>query len=103
MGKWIGYILLLALIIAIFTVPSEEKFKKFAESKAGNSTCKPYVDYRSYKLIVSFFGIGHIQECKTTTGIYDPKTGRTVTSNIALPVFGEKQTYLGLFGTFWKL
>jgi hypothetical protein len=102
MLKWIGYILLLALIIAMITSPSEEKFKKFAEDNASAAVCKPYVDYQSYKVIVTVFGIGHIKECKKTTGIYDPQTGRTV-GNIALPVYGEQQTYLGLFGKFWKL
>ena len=103
MLKWTGYILLLALIIAMITSPSEEKFTKFAYSKADSSACKPFVDYRSYKIMVGFFGIGHIQKCKKTTSIYDPKTGQTLKNNIALPVYGETETYLGLFGIFWKL
>jgi hypothetical protein len=103
MLKWTGYILIIVLIIAIITAPSEEKFTKFANSKAGSPACKPYVDYQSYKVIVTVFGIGHIRECKTTNAIYNPQTGQNVKSNVALPVYGEKQTYLGLFGTFWKL
>ncbi len=102
MLKWIGYILIIALIIGIITAPSSEKFTKFANGKTDSSTCKPLVDYRSFKLIVTVFGIGHIKECKGTTGIYNPQTGKTM-GNIAIPSYGESQTYLGLFGKFWKL
>jgi hypothetical protein len=102
MGKWIGYILIIALIIAIFTAPSAEKFNKFAEEKTAGSTCKPYVEYKNYKLLVSVFGIGYLKECKGSTRIYDPKTGKYV-GNVALPNYSESQAYLGLFGRFWKL
>ena len=102
MLKWIGYILLIALVIAIITAPSADKFAKFANNKTDSSACKPFVDYRSYKLVISVFGIGHIKECKGTTGIYNPQTGQTV-GKVAFPVYGEQQTYIGLFGTFWKL
>jgi len=102
MLKWIGYLLLLALLIAMITAPSTEKFTKFANEKINDSTCKPLVDYRAYKIAVTFFGIGHIKECKGTTGIYDPQSGKIV-GKIAIPTYGESQTYLGLFGKFWKL
>ncbi len=103
MLKWIGYLLLIALIIAIITAPSTDKFIKFANDKTSGSACKPLVDYRSYKAVVTFFGIGHITECKKgTTGIYDPQTKQTV-GNLAIPAYGERENYLGLFGKFWKL
>ena len=102
MVKLLGYLLILALIIAIITSPSSDKFNRFAQEKAGNSVCKPYVEYQSYKIIFSVFGIGHIRECKTVNGIYNPQTGTRV-GNVGFPVYGDTQTYLGLFGTFWKL
>ena len=102
MLKWIGYILLIALVIAIITAPSADKFNKFADEKAGSSSCKPFVDYRSYRLVVTVFGIGHVKECTGTTGIYDPQTGKTM-GKVAFPVYGKSETYLGLFGKFWKL
>lgn len=102
MLKWIGFIIVITLIAAIVTAPSEDKFKKFASEKFDTTACKPYIEYRSYKAIANVFGLGQIKECIKTTGIYDPKTGKTV-GNVAIPVYGEKQTYLGLFGKFWKL
>jgi len=102
MLKWIGYLLIAALIIAIITSPSADKFTKFANNKTDTSACEPLVDYRSYKVIVTVFGIGHIKECKGTTGINNPQTGQTM-GKVALPAYGGEQTYLGLFGTFWKL
>jgi hypothetical protein len=54
-------------------------------------------------VIVTVFGIGRLRECTGTKGIFDPQTGQTMNSNVALPVYGEEQTYLGLFGRFWKL
>jgi hypothetical protein len=101
MLKWIGYLLLAALIVAIFTAPSEDKFKKFAYTKVNTSVCQPYIDYSAYKVIVTVFSIGHVKEC-VKTGIYDPQTGRTV-GTAYFPMYGKTQTYLGLFGTFWKL
>lgn len=100
--KWIGYLLVIALIIAIITSPSAEKFQKFANNKADSSVCKPLVDYNSYKVVISVFGIGHIKKCTGATDLYNPKTGKPM-PGIALPVYGESETYLGLFGTFWKL
>ena len=102
MLKWISYLLIIALIIAIITAPSADKFTEFANNKMSGSACKPFVDYRSYKLIVTVFGIGHIKECKGTTGIYDPQAGKTV-GNVPIRSYGDPQRYLGLFGTFWKL
>jgi hypothetical protein len=101
--KWVSYLLVIALIIAIITSPSIEKFKKFANNTVGDSSvCKPLVDYNSYKVVISVFGIGHIKKCTGTSGIYNPQTGKPM-PGIALPVYGESETYLGLFGTFWKL
>lgn len=103
MLKWIGYILIILLVVALVTAPSEEKFKKFAAGKTTSSNCNPWIDYKSYKIGFTLFGIGHIKECKGTTNIYNPQTGMTVKSNIVLPTYGESETYLGLFGKFWKL
>ena len=101
MFKWIGYLLVAALIIAIITAPSEENFKQFALEKTDTTNCAPYIDYKSYKVIVTVFGIGHLKECKKTS-IYNPQTGGTV-GKAGIPSYGEDQAYLALFGKFWKL
>lgn len=102
MGKWITIILVALLIVAIITAPSQDRFQKFAAEKTKDAPCKPYVDYRQYRIVVTVFGIGHMRECKTPAALFNPATGTTVTG-VQLPVYGETETYLGLFGTFWKL
>lgn len=99
MLKWLGIILLLALIVALITVPSQKKFEKFAEGKVNTSACKPLLIFQGYKI----FSIGYVSECGDISKIYDPKTGNYIKTNIGVPVYGKRQKYLGLFGKFWKL
>lgn len=103
MIKFLGYLFLIIIVAAIITAPSSDKFKKFAYSQADTSACKPFVDYQSYKIIFSVCGVGHYRVCRETRRILNQQTGTYMDSKAAIPVYGEQQTYLGLFGKFWKL
>lgn len=97
--KWIGYLLLAALILATITSPSEKKFEKFITEKFEKGTCKPLVIRQSYKV----FSIYKAQECTRVGQISKLGTNEVVTINGGIPVYGKEVKYLGLFGRFWKL
>jgi len=97
--KWIGYLLLLALLVAFVTVPSQTKFEKFVSKKVSATACKPQITHQSYKI----FSLDYVSECTSVRQIKNLQTGEYVNTNIGLPVYGAKKKYLGLFGRFWKL
>ncbi len=99
MSKWIGTILVLLLIVALITAPSQTKFERFAEKNVSTQACKPLITVAHYKL----FSICSVSECKELKQVYNPQTGQNSNLNIGLPSYGKKQKYLGLFGKFWKL
>lgn len=103
MVKFFGYLFILLLLAAVITAPSSDKFRSFANNQVDTTTCKPFVEYEAYKILFTVCGVGHLRACKETRRIYDPKTGTYLDSKSAIPVYGEQQTYLGLFGRFWKL
>ena len=98
--KWIGYILLLAIIVAIFTSPSENKFRDFIYTRMDTTICKPFVSHKSYGVgPVHFFSINTARECKRVNHIESVK----ILKNAGVAVLGKEENYLGLFGKFWKL
>jgi hypothetical protein len=97
--KWVGYLLLLAILIAALTVPSQSKFEKFVNDKVNSTACKPSISHYSYKI----FSLDYVSECTSVRKIQNLQTGEFVNTNIGLPVYGTRKKYLGLFGRFWKL
>jgi hypothetical protein len=103
MLKWIGYILIAALVLAAITSPTEKKFQNFVYNKVDTTNCKPFVQHQAFRFLsVPVFSMNYVRECKRTNTLRDLKTGQPI-GILAVPVYGDMQRYLGLFGTFWKL
>lgn len=117
--SWLLTILIIAIIIAAFTTTSDEKFTRFInESKdADTMSCKPIISHTSQiKVLVKIASIHRVSYCKAGTnplkklpvtlvkpdGSQDTvsKTGKT---NFAPAKITGTETYLGLFGRFWKI
>lgn len=104
MLKWIGYLLIVALIAAFATSPSEKDFKKFAYAKMDTVTCKPAIYHKDYKvLFLKLFTISSAKECKEMKPLRNLQTNEPLNSKVGIGVYGKEETYLGLFGKFWKL
>jgi hypothetical protein len=92
--KYFFIFLLIVLIAAMITAPSQEKFNKYLAKDGKNiGVCfgANSVRYDSYK----FFSVNHVDYCEPGVSINGLK-----------PLLGVKSRtdkYLGLFGTFWKL
>ena len=103
MLKWIGYILLAAVVVALITAPSEKKFSKFVYNNMDTTACKPYVSHHPYKFFfVSLFSLSYAKECTEVRHLKNLQAGNTI-GGIGIPVYKEPVKYLGLFGKFWKL
>ncbi len=83
------------LLVAWFTKPTQEDFKKFRES-SNRISSPPVIEMKDgyvYVLYtISYFDIKKVPQIKMS----DNKDAA-----IAVPV--SKERYLGLFGKFWKL
>jgi hypothetical protein len=98
--KWIGYLLIGAVLIALITSPSERKFKSFIYGQTDTAACKPVIIHKSFGIFsLRLFSIGTAIECKKISGTESIKILRR--KNIG--VLGKQEKYLGLFGKFWKL
>lgn len=104
MLKWIGYILIVTLIVAFATAPSKSDFTKFASGKVDTIACKPAIYHKDFKvLFLKLFTISSVKECKEIKTIQNLQTNEPLNSKVGIPVYGKEQTYLGLFGRFWKI
>lgn len=104
MLKWIGYILIAAVLVAVFTSPSEQKFTAFIGTKMDTTVCKPSIKHRSYKILfLKFFTISTAKECKEIKPLRRLETNEPANTNVGIAVYGKEESYLGLFGKFWKL
>jgi hypothetical protein len=104
MLKWIGYLLIAAVLIAIATSPSEKKFTAFAYKNVDTAACKPFISHKEYKILfLRFFTVSTVKECKEIKKLQNLQTNQPLNSNVGIPVYGQSKTYVGLFGRFWKL
>ncbi len=104
MLRWLGYLLLLVLVIAFITSPSEEKFSAFIDTEMKNAACRPYIKHQAYGLFfLKAFSISSAKECKEIKKLKSLQTGTGLKTDVGVPVYGDTHTYLGLFGRFWKL
>ena len=117
--SWLLTLLIIALIIAAFTSTSEEKFRKFVYSDRGGDTmsCKPIINGSTQiKVFVKVASIHSVSFCETKNntvkklpirlvnpdGIRDTSSVADL-SKIGVAKITRKETWLGLFGRFWKL
>jgi len=105
--SWLGFILIVLAIIAAITSPSDTKFAEFISKDEGGDTmsCKPIIGKTTeIKLFVKLASIKYASFCESQTPlIINDKTGRKITTNYSVPKITRSETYLGLFGRFWKL
>jgi hypothetical protein len=113
--SWLGTILVTVLIIAAITAPGDKKFENFMVKNKGGVTmsCKPIIGKSSpFIIIVRLFSFHYVSYCETTQSPFRLRTGGNRSGEtdsiespvrITLPKVTARETYLGLFGRFWKL
>jgi hypothetical protein len=105
--SWLGTILIILLIIAAITAPGDQKFTDFINKDKGGDTmsCKPIVGKSTeIKLLVRVASVKYVSFCENGGPLrLKDKTGETRTLNYIIPNITRSETYLGLFGRFWKI
>jgi len=117
--SWVTTILIIGVIIAAFTAPGDDKFSAFISKDKGGDTmaCKPIIGKTSYAkiLFVQLFSFHNVSYCeikKTPGGKLGirlaPKNEGSdsvalALGKITIPKVVSSESYLGLFGRFWKL
>ena len=105
--SWLGTLLIIVLIIAAITAPGDQKFADFINNDKGGDTmsCKPIVGKTTeIKFLVRIASVKYVSFCETGAPLrLKGKTGNTRTLNYAIQNITITETYLGLFGRFWKL
>jgi hypothetical protein len=95
--SWLGPLLVVLAIIASITSPSDKKFTEFINKDKGGDTmsCKPVITKSTdVKLFVRLASIKYV---------INDKTGGRIPTNYSIPKVTHSETYIGLFGRFWKL
>jgi len=105
--SWLGTILIVLLIIAAFTAPSDQKFSEFINKDKGGDTmsCKPIIGKTTeIKLLAKIASVKYVNYCEPGAPLQlADKAGNKRTLNYTIPKITSSETYLGLFGRFWKL
>src|SRR6185436_11969461 len=105
--SWLGTILIILLIIAAITAPGDQKFSDFINKDRGGDTmsCKPIIGKSTeIKLLIRIASVKYVSFCETGSPLrLKDKTRETRTLNYIIPKITRSETYLGLFGRFWKL
>ena len=105
--SWLGVILILLLIIAAITSPSDQKFTDFINKDKGGDTmsCKPIMGKTTeITLLVRLASVKYVSFCETGGPLrLKDKTGESRTLSYLIPKITSSETYLELFGRFWKL
>ena len=104
--SWLGAIFILLLIIAAITAPGEQKFTNFITNDKGGDTmsCKPVIGKTTQiKVLAKVATIQTVSFCESNS--YRLPTTDKVTNpgKIIIPKIIRTETYLGLFGKFWKI
>jgi hypothetical protein len=105
--SWLGPLLVVLAIIASITSPSDKKFTEFINKDKGGDTmsCKPVITKSTdVKLFVRLASIKYVNYCESRTQlVINDKTGGRIPTNYSIPKVTHSETYIGLFGRFWKL
>lgn len=105
--SWLGTILIILLIIAAITAPGDQKFSNFINNDKGGDTmsCKPIIGKTTeIKLLIKVASIKYVSYCEPGSPLQlTDKTGNKRTLNYTIPKITSSETYLGLFGRFWKI
>ena len=105
--SWLGTILIVSLIITAITAPGDQKFTDFINKEKGGDTmrCKPIINKSTeIKVLVRVASIKYVSYCEPGAPLQlADKTGNKKTLNYSIPKITSSETYLGLFGRFWKL
>jgi hypothetical protein len=105
--SWLGTILIILLIIAAITAPGDQKFSNFINKDKGGDTmsCKPIIGKTTeIKLLIRVASIKYVSYCEPGSPLQlTDKTGNKRTLNYTIPKITSSETYLGLFGRFWKI
>ena len=105
--SWLGVILIVLLIIAAFTSPGNQKFTDFINKDKGGDTmsCKPILGKTTeIKLLVKLASIKYVSYCEPGPPLrLAGKMGKSRTLNYTTQKIIRSETYLGLFGRFWKI
>ena len=104
--SWLGALLILLLIIAAITAPGEQKFSNFIKKDKGGDTmnCKPVIGKTTQiKVLAKIASVQTVSFCESNSYRL-PTTGKvTNPGQITFPKIIRTETYLGLFGKFWKI
>jgi hypothetical protein len=99
--SWLGFIFVILIIIAFITAPNDKKFTEFINKDKGGDTlsCKPIIGKSNrIKLLVTICSIETVSFCN------DQKQAIKIGNNsYTVPKIIRTETYLGLFGRFWKI
>jgi hypothetical protein len=105
--SWLGTILIILLVIAAITAPGDKKFSEFINKDKGGDTmsCKPIINKSTeIKLLIRVASIKYISYCEKGSALQlTDETGNKKTLNYTIPKITSSETYLGLFGRFWKI
>ena len=105
--SWLGTILVILLIIAAFTAPGEQKFENFiAKDKGGDTmSCKPIINKTTeIKALIKVASIHYVSYCESKQPLnIRGQNGELIKTKYTLPKVTHSESYLGLFGKFWKL
>lgn len=105
--SWLGFILVILIIIAAITSPGDQKFTDFINRDKGGDTmrCKPIIGKTTeIKLLVKLASIKNVSYCESGSAFrLKGKAGGTRALSYTIPKITQSDTYLGLFGRFWKI
>ncbi|HKC37139.1 MAG TPA: hypothetical protein VKB95_13785 [Chitinophagaceae bacterium] len=107
--SWLGTILIILLISAAITAPGDQKFSDFINKDKGGDTmnCKPIIGKSTeIKLFVRIASVKYVSYCEANKApfqINNKRNGEAKTLNYIIPKITSTETYLGLFGRFWKI
>ena len=103
--SWLLAIVIILVIIAAFTAPGDKKFENFiAKDKGGDAmSCKPIIGKQTQiKVLAKIATIQTVSYCDSRVPL-NIKDGKIKTTNLSIPQITHTETYLGLFGKFWKI
>jgi hypothetical protein len=99
--SWLGTILVILLIIAAITAPGEQKFTNYINKDKGGDTmsCKPIIGKSTrIKLLATICTVETVSFCEE-----QKQTIKIGNNSYIVPKITHTETYLGLFGRFWKI
>jgi|SRR5687768_4133299 len=104
--SWLITVLVIAIIIAALTVPSDDRFKKLVDNRADTTTTaiigkSKAVKFLSVRLF-SFHYVDYFEKTQSPKPVAGLGKRRMFKKLRTLHQVGSER-YLGLYGKFWKL